>query len=379
MQRLTQTPRPDWPARVEAVGLTYHTPDGVPYWDESACYRFSPAQIDVLEAAGNTLHTMCLEAVEHVMATGRFDEFGLSASAVGAIVDSWNRDDFSLYGRFDLAYDGIHPPRLLEYNADTPTALVEAAVAQWYWLRDLGGLHDQFNSIHEKLIEAWKTFASVHSGPVWLGGLKGCLEDAQTVLYLQDTCHQAGLETRSLFVEDIGFDSARKAFVDFESREISACFKLYPWEWMWTDEFSKHLPSTKTRFIEPLWKMLLSNKALLPVLWELFPGHPHLLPAYTDTPANRQRFGGEFVRKPKLSREGANVTFIKGDRVVEETGGDYGSEGFILQEAAQLPSFDGNHPICGVWIVAHEACGLGIREDRSRITGNGSRFIPHFF
>jgi glutathionylspermidine synthase len=125
--------------------------------------------------------------------------------------------------------------------------------------------------------------------------------------------------------------------------------------------------------------MLLSNKALLPVLWELFPGHPHLLPAYADTPANRKRFGGEFVRKPKLSREGANVTFFRGDHRIEETGGDYGSEGFILQEAAQLPSFDGNYPICGVWIVAHEACGLGIREDRSRITGNGSRFIPHFF
>ncbi len=379
MQRLTQTPRPDWPSRVEEVGLTYHTPDGVTYWDESASYRFSPAQIDVLEAAGNTLHAMCLEAVEHVLATRRFDEFGLSASAVGAIVDSWNRDDFSLYGRFDLAYDGIHPPRLLEYNADTPTALVEPAVAQWYWLREFGGLHDQLNSIHEKLIAAWKSFASVHSGPVWLGGLKGHLEDAQTVLYLQDTCHQAGLETRSLFVEDIGFDSARKVFVDLEGREISACFKLYPWEWMWTDEFSKHLPATKTRFIEPLWKMLLSNKALLPVLWELFPGHPHLLPAYADTPANRKRFGGEFVRKPKLSREGANVTFFRGDHRIEETGGDYGSEGFILQEAAQLPSFDGNYPICGVWIVAHEACGLGIREDRSRITGNGSRFIPHFF
>ena len=379
MQRLTQTPRPDWPSRVEEVGLTYHTPDGVTYWDESASYRFSPAQIDVLEAAGNTLHAMCLEAVEHVLATRRFDEFGLSASAVGAIVDSWNRDDFSLYGRFDLAYDGIHPPRLLEYNADTPTALVEAAVAQWYWLREFGGLHDQFNSIHEKLIGAWKSFATAHSGPVWLGGLKGHLEDAQTVLYLQDTCHQAGLETRSLFVEDIGYDSARAAFVDFEGREISACFKLYPWEWMWSDEFSKHLPSTKTRFIEPLWKMLLSNKALLPVLWELFPGHPHLLPAYDDTPANRKRFGGEFVRKPKLSREGANVTFFRGDHRIEETGGDYGSEGFILQEAAQLPSFDGNYPICGVWIVAHEACGLGIREDSSRITGNGSRFIPHFF
>ena len=70
---------------------------------------------------------------------------------------------------------------------------------------------------------------------------------------------------------------------------------------------------------------------------------------------------------------------IDSGRVVEETGGDYGDEGFILQEAARLRAFDGNHPICGVWIVAHEACGLGIREDRSRITGNGSRFIPHRF
>ena len=379
MQRLVIPPRPGWQARVEQIGLTYHTIDGAAYWDESACYRFSAEQIDVLEAAGNDLHTMSIHAVEQVIAKKRFSDFGIPLGAIDVIVDSWNREDFSLYGRFDLAYDGFSPPKLLEYNADTPTALVEAAVAQWYWLQDFGKDHDQFNSIHEKLIAAWKEFGATHTSPVWLGGLKDHLEDAQTVLYIQDTCHQAGLETKALFIEDIGFDRTRSSFVDLEDTEVAAYFKLYPWEWMWADEFAQHLGTNRTRFIEPAWKMLLSNKALLPILWELFPGHANLLPAHFDTPDNRRRFPGEYVRKPKLSREGANVSFLRGDRVVEETAGDYGDEGHVLQEAAVLPTFDGNHPVCGVWIVNHEACGLGIREDSTLVTGNLSRFVPHLF
>jgi glutathionylspermidine synthase len=69
--------------------------------------------------------------------------------------------------------------------------------------------------------------------------------------------------------------------------------------------------------------MLLSNKGLLRILWELFPGQPNLLPAY-DLAAP---LGGHFIRKPKLSREGSNVTWVEGGVVSEETGGDYGHEG----------------------------------------------------
>ena len=47
--------------------------------------------------------------------------------------------------------------------------------------------------------------------------------------------------------------------------------------------------------------------------------------------------------------------------------------------AADLPDFGGHHPICGVWIVDHEPAGLGLREDTRRITGNLSRFVPHYF
>jgi len=129
-----------------------------------------------------------------------------------------------------------------------------------------------------------------------------------------------------------------------------------------------------------MWKMLLSNKAILPVLWELFPDHPNLLPAFDgDEGTARSKLNGNYVRKPKLSREGANVSVVSGGRSVAETGGEYGEEGFVYQALAPLPDFNGNHAVCGVWIVNHEACGLGIREDSTLVTGNLSRFVPHFF
>jgi glutathionylspermidine synthase len=382
MNRIITSPRHNWQAKVEEIGLTYHTPDGNKYWDESVYYQLTSREVDVLEKAANDLHSMCLEAAEKVIAENRFEQLEIPAEAVPFIKQSWERDDFSLYGRFDLVYDGRNPPKLLEYNADTPTALVEAAVAQWYWLQDTNRNADQFNSIHERLIAAWKKYGSGVPGKIYLGGMKDHLEDEQTVFYLQDTCVQAGLESSRVFIEDLGFDTARKTFVDLKNEPVENYFKLYPWEWMWGDEFAAHLKLEACRFIEPMWKMLLSNKGLLPVLWEKFPGHPNLLPAYfsrEEFERNEPAAGASYVEKPRLSREGANVTIVEGNSVVAATSGEYGEGGHIYQAIAPEANFDGNHPVMGVWMVNHEACGLGIREDTARITGNLSRFVPHLF
>ena len=158
-------------------------------------------------------------------------------------------------------------------------------------------------------------------------------------------------------------------------KPIECSFKLYPWEWMWHEKFGVHLSSECIQFIEPTWKMLLSNKGLLPILWQLFPGHPNLLPAYESAGP----LGERYVRKPILSREGSNIIWVEGGVVLEETGGDYGAEGHVYQAPAELPNFEGNYLVMGVWVVDHEAAGLGIREDTRRITGNLSRFVPHFF
>ncbi len=372
MKRHSSQPRPDWRARVESVGLTYHSHANGPYWDESACYELTAAEVDILEEAANKLHFLCIDAAEAVIKNGWWGRLGIPEAAVPAIVRSWDRDDFSLYGRFDISYDGASPPKLLEYNADTPTALVEASVAQWFWMQETHPGADQFNSIHERLIEAWRRW---QGKTVHFSGIKDNAEDEMTVLYLRDTCGQAGVETKSVFVEDIGWDARQEKFVDLDLQAIAHCFKLYPWEWLWHEDFGVHLAKDCIQFIEPAWKMLLSNKGLLPILWELFPGHPNLLPAYEMA----EPLGGRYVRKPRLSREGSNVSWIEGGVVLEETGGDYGAEGHVYQAPAALPDFDGHHPVFGVWVIDHEAAGLGIREDTSRITGNLSRFVPHFF
>lgn len=374
MRRHLCQPRPGWRERVERVGLSYHSHEEGPYWDESACYEFSAAEVDRLERAAGTLHRLCIDAAEQVVARDWWDRLGIPTNAIPAILRSWERDDFSLYGRFDLAFDGVGEPKLLEYNADTPTALVEAAVVQWFWLQDLYPEQDQFNSIHERLIEAWRRRGLAGGERIHFSALGGHPEDQQTILYLRDTCEQAGLPTASVAVEDLGWLAAERRFADIEGRPITDCFKLYPWEWMWREPFAKELESDPVRWLEPAWKLLLQSKGLLPVLWELFPGHPNLLPAF-DSPGP---LGGDFVRKPRFSREGANVAWFEQGRTVEEHDGIYSDQGYVYQALARPPSFDGNHPVFGAWIVDHEPAGLGIREDTRLVTGNLSRFAPHF-
>lgn len=378
MKRHVISPRSDWRAKVEAVGFTYHTHETGPYWDESAGYELTAAEVDTLEAAANTLHELCIKAAEAVIERNWWERVGIPPQARPAILASWDRDDPSVYGRFDLAFDGASPPKLLEYNADTPTALVEAAVVQWHWLQECRPGADQFNSIHERLIEAWR---NVGAERVHFAAVKDLPEDEQTIAYLADTCQQAGFAVAWTAIDELGWDSAAKRFVDNREAPIEALFKLYPWEWMWHESFGAFVAKSPTLFIEPPWKLLLSNKGLLPILWELFPEHPNLLPAF-ESPApfvDRAGTRASYVKKPRLSREGANVLLIEDGRAVEENGGEYGEEGFVYQALAPIPVHDGNRPVCGVWVVNHEACGLGIREDTRRITGNLSRFVPHFF
>lgn len=382
MRREPSAPRPDWRARVEEVGLSHHTSaDGSAYWDESRAYVLSMDEVDVLEAATQELHRLCLEAAGHVIQRGRWDELAVPRAMVPLIEASWAAAEPTLYGRFDLAYDGQGAPRLLEYNADTPTALVEAAVAQWYWLQDVAPEADQFNSIHERLVAAWR---ALMLGP-GAGAPRGAPptvhvaavddpEDQATAAYLRDTAEQAGMATRPLLMAEIGWDDARSRFVDLDERPIDAVFKLYPWEWMAREGFAGHLlaAARRTRWIEPPWKMLLSNKGILAILWELFPDHPNLLPAYLDDTLLEA-----YARKPLLSREGANVSLVLFGETVAESRGDYGGEGWVYQALAPLPTFDGASAVIGSWVIGGEAAGVGIRESDGPITGNTSRFVPH--
>jgi glutathionylspermidine synthase len=291
MQRHTLSPRPNWQRIVERQGLTFHTPESLPegarpYWDESACYEFTAQQIDQLEAAANELQTMCLTAAQHVIDNQRYAELEILPETVPLIEWAWNEEPPALYGRFDLMYDGTRPPKLLEYNADTPTSLLEAAVIQWNWLQDVYKEADQFNSLHERLIAKWKDVDAYLEKPVYFASADNP-EDRLTTAYLRDTAEQAGLPTRQLLMHEIGWNDRRNCFVDDTPAEeaMLSIFKLYPWETMLEEAFATHCLDTyrDVRWIEPIWKLLLSNKGILPVLWELYPNHDLLLESHFVT------------------------------------------------------------------------------------------------
>jgi glutathionylspermidine synthase len=383
LKRERRAARPDWQAKIHEQGLVYDIPgrdangNARPYWDESVHYTFEMDEILSMEADVELLHSMCLEAVENVITTERYRDFAIPEWVWPHIAESWKRQDPYVYGRFDLRYDGSGPAKLLEYNADTPTSLLEAAVVQWFWKTEVFPDDDQWNSIHEKLVARWAGLAkALPSSEVHFTWSQGdpTGEDHVTTGYLQETAAEGGLNTVGLAIEELGWDPLLKRFVDLEESPMRTVVKLYPWEWLVEEDFGRHAVEAlpQTGWVEPLWKMLLSNKALLAVLWEMHPGHPNLLPAFLDQPGMLT----EYVRKPKLGREGANVQIVA-PGYETQTGGVYGREGYVYQLFDPLPEFDGYRPALGAWLVGDEAAGLGIRETPGLVTDDGAAFIPH--
>src|SRR5690606_31745115 len=81
------------------------------------------------------LHAMCREAVAEIVESEELlEKLGIPAEHFDLVRGSWQGGEPEIYGRFDLAYDGTGPAKLLEYNADTPTSLYESASFQWRWL-----------------------------------------------------------------------------------------------------------------------------------------------------------------------------------------------------------------------------------------------------
>ena len=364
-------PRSGWQERVESAGLTWHGAAGEPYWTEDRNLVFTLEAAEVLEDAANELHAMCLQACDEIARRGWWDRLAIPDAAVGMVQASWLVGDKSLYGRFDLAWDGTGTPKLLEYNADTPTSLLEAAVIQWQWLEDVAPQGDQLNSIHEALVERWQLFPEplIHFACKW-----DHLEDRQTIAYLAETAEQAGKTVELLDIGEIGFSEDGR-FTDMAERPIERLFKLYPWEWMTEEPFFAEIGRERARFTEPAWKMMLSNKGILPILWELNPGHPLLL----QSSYLLEGLGGvdRWVEKPFFGREGNGVS-IRSRGPFHSPPPLPSQDGpVVYQQHANLFQAGGQHIVWGLWMIGDECRGLSARADSGPVTGNLSRFLPH--
>ena len=384
MRRIDLPERPGWRDEAKELGFGFHTMYGEPYWDETKAYVFSLEEIEKgIEDVSQEVYSLCLELVDKVTTSEELlTKLAIPSLYWDWIAKSWKNREPSLYGRFDFVFNENSPAKMLEFNADTPTALYETGFFQWMWLEGqiergvLSGNVDQYNSVQEKLINRFSQMfePGYH---FHFSSVKDHDEDRATVRYLEDCARQAGLATHFVAIEDIGVDGQGR-FADTEGFVIDALFKLYPYEDMFREEYGLFLPDSSIRLIEPPWKSILSNKGILPLLWQMFPGHPNLLPAYFEGDLPHAFLPEKHVIKPLFSREGANI-LIRGIGEKEiETDGHYGREGRIVQSYVDLPKFGDDFMVIGSWIVGDEAAGICIREDRARVTQDMSRFVPHF-
>ena len=386
MKRIKIDERPNWRAYAEEVGFHFHSFDGEAYWDETAYYQFSLQQIEEdLEEPTEELHQMVLDMVGDITRSERMlSQLNIPREYWSYVWNSWNKGEPHLYGRMDFVYDGTGPAKLLELNYDTPTSLFETGFFQWAWLEQqikngvLPGRADQFNSLHDKLEQAFAEIALAQ--PFYFSSVRDNIEDKGTVEYLMDIALQAGIDARYIALEDIG--ELKGQFFDEHDQAIFGLFKLYPWEFMLQEDFGKVVLTSNTQILEPAWKMLLSNKGILPLLWERYPDHPNLLPAYFETPESGP-LAASWVRKPLFSREGANVELVTESGTTVSAQGPYADGNYIRQQFQALPKFrdearqQDSYTMIGSWLVGDSAAGICIREDQSLITKDSSRFLPH--
>ncbi|KAL2877487.1 hypothetical protein SGCOL_007231 [Colletotrichum sp. CLE4] len=422
MRRVPVEKRPNATRLVQSQGLVFAdlvAPGASePYWPDDRYYSFTEKEMLLLEEAARDVFAMCCEAADYLVEHPDIitKKMAVPAFALKQIKASWDREPAwgSIYGRFDICFGGLaHPdprlrvPKFYEFNADTPTSLLEAASIQWLWMEQTGHGNDQFNSITEKLIEGWKRNLTLidkelgHKPTVHFAVGEGETtgEDAMNTMLLMETCQQAGWTTKALTMEEIAKSKKDGRFYDAQGEHIDVIFKLYPWEYMVDQQFGEACFEDMenigkrdeegnyiggTVWIEPPYKLLWSNKAVFAVLWDMFKDDPRgkwLLPTYFDNEAPASMTS--FARKPIFAREGADVVLKKDGEILQDAStGDYGAEGYIVQELAVLPEFrdakgSSWYPVLGMWFVDGDPVGMGIREDGTPITTNASMFIPH--
>jgi len=378
------------PAYLEKLGFVWHTDsDETPYISDQLVI-LSEAEAEAYYEAGNELYDMFVEAGDYVIENNLFHEIGIPFNLIDLIKESWENDvHWHLYGRFDLAggIDG-KPIKLLEFNADTPTAVFETAIVQWAILKQ-NGLEEesQFNALYEALVENFKrlvtleesveSFEERYEGWKFLfTSIKDNAEEENTVRLLQHIAEEAGYVTEFAYIDEIEFSEEDGIVYGGETYEL--WFKLIPWEDIALEEsdlamlLKSIILNQKAIIFNPVYTLMFQSKAMLKILWDLYPDHPLLLESAFDPLAGKKQ-----VAKPIFGREGESVTILNADgSTAAAIEGDYGNHKMVYQAYTDLPrDSEGARYQAGLFF-AYESCAVGFRKG-GLILDNMSKFVGH--
>jgi len=376
---------------LESIGFTWHTDTDESSYVSNEIVSVSEAEAEAYYEATNELYDMFCEAGQHVIDNNLFHELDIPFNLIEMIKDSWEDDvHWHLYGRFDLAggLDG-KPIKLIEFNADTPTALFETAIVQWAILK-FNGLEEssQFNSLYEAIKDNFKRFVTLDSEvdkfeehyeklnwKILFSSVAGNDEEENTTKLLQHIATEAGFKTDFAYIHDVEFANDG---ISKDNELFEFWFKLIPWEDIAIDEgelavtLTEIIANKKAIICNPAYTLLFQSKGIMKILWDLYPNHPLLLETSFEPLENTKQ-----VEKMCFGREGANMAIVNEDNSLEvKTDGPYENFKPIYQEFVEFPKDEnGDYYQAGVF-YAYEACGLGFRKG-GVIFDNMSKYVGH--
>ncbi len=376
---------------LESIGFGWHTDLDNTAYISNEFIVLNETEAEAYYDATNELYKMYCNAVQYVIDNNLFHELNIPFNLIEIIKKSWaDNVHWHLYGRFDLA-GGIEgqPIKLIEFNADTPTALFETAIIQWAILK----FNDydetkQFNSLYEAIADNFKRLITLDSDieyfskhyeqlnwKILFSSIAGSLEEEYTTKLLQHIASEVGFKTEFAYVEDVEFSDEG---ISIDDNLYEFWFKLVPWEEIGIQEgelaviLTELIENKKAIILNPAYTLLFQSKGMMKILWDLFPNHPLLLETSFEPLQNKKQ-----VEKMCFGREGANVAIVNENNSLElKTDGEYENFKPIYQEYVEFPKdSEGNYYQAGVF-HSYEACGLGFRKG-GKILDNTSKFVGH--
>ena len=252
------------------------------------------------------------------------------------------------------------------------------------------------DKLHLELVDAWRK--SEVKGVLHIMQ-DNDLEETYHALFMKEAMERAGLQCKVLK----GVQGLRwrhdGAIVDADGVEVRWVWKTWAWETALdqireeceqNDELLKNYELDRIRehpprlvdvllrkdvlVYEPLWTLIPSNKAIMSVLWQLFPDHPYLLDTQFEL-TDRLRAKG-YAEKPIAGRCGHNISIVDQGEVLASTQGKFGKQDVIYQELCMLPEIGGYKSQVCTFTVAGSFAGICMRVDTDAVITKASDVMP---
>ena len=361
-------------------------------------YTITESAEQELIKATNELHLMYLHATDKVLKDDNLLAlFDIPKILWPRLRLSWQRRRHHMItGRMDFCMDerGV---KVYEYNADSASCHTEAGLILERWAEQ-GYKGNGFNpaeGLINELAGAWK---HSRARPFVHIMQDKDIEENYHAQFMEQALHQAGFETRILRgLDELGWDAAGQ-LIDGEGRLVNCVWKTWAWETAFDQirevsdrEFAAvpirtgH-PQNEVRLIdvllrpevlvfEPLWTVIPGNKAILPILWSLFPHHRYLLD--TDFTVNDELVKTGYAVKPIAGRCGSNIDLVSyHEEVLDKTSGKFAEQKNIYQQLWCLPKVDGKYIQVCTFTVGGNYGGTCLRGDESLVIKKESDIEP---